>query len=185
MLEPKFCSYFCRLGLRLRQLRIFTKKAIHLQQILHGQIFLVLATHSIIRSRTFFFVVGVSQRPQVPRKLTPNKLRTNSEQTPNELRMNSEQTPSKLRTNSERTPNELRTNSGQTPNKRTSSEQALSLVDFRTNPRANSEHTLAISMFLSLSILVVKLFCCLFFRAYQKRPSDYRGQYQQVAWEGV
>ena len=95
-----------------------------------------------------------------------NQLRTNSEQTPselrtpNELRMNSEQTPSKLRTNSERTPNELRASSEQTPNKRTSSEQALSLVHFRTNPRANSEHTLAISMFLSLSILVVKP--CLF-----------------------
>ena len=98
-----------------------------------------------------------------------NQLRTNSEQTPselrtaNELRMNSEQTPSKLRTNSEQTPNELRASSEQTPNKRTSSEQALSLVDFRTNPRANSEHTLAISMFLSLSILAVKLFLLPFF----------------------
>ena len=117
-------------------------------------------------------------------KLRTSSERTNSERTPNKLRMNSEQTPSKLRTNSERTPNELRASSEQTPNKRTSSERTLSLVHFRTNPRANSEHTLAISMFLSLSILVVKP-CFFFFRAYQKRPSDYRGQFQQVAWEGV
>ena len=88
-----------------------------------------------------FFLVGVSQRPQVPREPTPNNLRANSERTPNELRASSEQTP----------------------NKRTSSERTLSLVDFRTNPRANSEHTLANMHVLSLSILVVKLFFLPFF----------------------
>ena len=127
-----------------------------------GTCFRVLATHYIIRSRTL--------RPQVPREPTPNKLRTSSEQTPNELRKetpnelrtNSDQTPSKLRTNSERTPNELRANSEQTPNKRTSSERTLALLDFRTTPRANSEHTLAKSMCLSLRILVAKLFFSFF-----------------------
>ena len=141
-----------------------------------------------------FFLVGVSQRPQVPREPTPNKLRanklrtnseqapnelrTNSERTPNELRTNSEQTPNELRANSERTPNELRANSERTPDKlRTNSEQTPNKL--RTNSgrtqnklrtseqapselwhcsRANSEHTLAISMFLSPGILVAKLF---------------------------
>ena len=156
-----------------------------------------------------FFLVGVSQRPQVHREPTPNKLRTsklrmNSEQTPNELRTNSERTPNKLRTNSERTPNELRTNSERTPNElRTNSRRTPNKL--RTNSgrtrnklrtseqapselwhcsRANSEHTLAIIMFLSPGILVAKLLFLLF-RAYQKRPSDHRGQFQQVAWEGV
>ena len=119
-----------------------------------------------------FFLVGVSQRPQVPREPTPNKLRTNSEQTPNELRTNSERTPNELRTNSVRTPNELRTNSERTPdklrtnsgrtrNKLRTSEQAPS--ELWHCSRANSEHTLAISMVLSPSILVAKLFFFFFF----------------------
>ena len=109
-------------------------------------------------------------RPQVPREPTLNKLRTNSERTPNELRQNSEQTPNELRTNSERTPNKLRANSGQTPNenrtnsgrtrnKLRTSEQAPS--ELWHCSRANSERTLAISMCLSLSMLVAKR--CLFF----------------------
>ena len=151
MLEPKFCSYFGRLGLRLRQLRVFTNKAVIYNKSCMG---------------TFF-------RAREP---TPNKLRTN------ELRMNSEQAPNQLRTNSERTPNKLRTNSGRTRNKLRTSEQAPSELGHCS--RANSEHTLAISMFLSPRILVSKQFFGIF-RAYQKRPSDYTGQYQQVAWEGV
>ena len=96
---------------------------------------------------------------------TPNKLRTNSERTPNELRTNSERTPNELRTNSEKTPDKLRTNSGRTRNKLRTSEQAPSELGHCS--RANSEHTLAISMFLSPSILVAKLFFLLC-RAYQK-----------------
>ena len=133
MLEPNFCSYFGRLGLRLRQLRVFTKKAAICNKSCMGTFLSFGHTHYIMRSRTCFFLVGVSQRPQVPREPTPNKLRTNklrtnSERTPNELRTNSERTPDKLRTNSERTPDELRTNSERTPGEPgTNSEQANKL----------------------------------------------------------
>ena len=138
-----------------------------LQQTLHGHIFWVLATCDMIRSRTVF-LGSDSQRPQVLRT-NSEKLRT--ERTPNER--------NKLRANPGQTPNELRASSEQTPNKRTSSERTVSLVDFRTNPRANSEHTLAISMCLNFGGQTVFVG---FFRAYQKRPSEYRGQFQQVAW---
>ena len=104
---------------------------------------------------------------------TPNELRTNSERTPNELRTNSERTPNDLRTNSERTPNKLRTNSGRTRNKLRTSEQAPS--ELWHCSRANSEHTLAISMFLSPGILVAKL-CFLLFRAYQKSFNKWPGK---------
>ena len=178
MLEPKFCSYFGRFGLRLRQLRVFTKKAVICNKSCMGTIF-GFWPHTTMRSRTCFFLVGVSQRPQVPREPTPNKLRTNSERTPNELRTNSEQTPDKLRTNSEQTPNELRTNSGRTRNKLRTSEQAPS--ELWHCSRANSEHTLAISMFLSPSILVAKLFLFAF-SGLPKRPSDYRASFNK--WPG-
>ena len=140
---------FWQIGLAFAAIASFHKESSDLQQILHGHIFRVLATHDIIRSRTCFFSLGVSQRPQVPREPTPNELRTNSERTLNELRT-SEQAPSELWLCS----------------------------------RANSEHTLAISMFLSPSILITKLFFFCFF-VLTKKGQVIRGQFQQVAWEGV
>ena len=123
MLEPKFCSYFGRLGLRLRQLRVFTKKAVICNKSCMGTFLSFGHTLHNAEQNVFFLLLGVSQRPQVPRELWHCS-------------------------------------------------------------RANFEHTLAISMFLSPSISVAKLLFLLF-RAYQKRPSDYRGHSELVRLFGV